>query len=463
MTWDKVYFHADDKLCVVCGEPVGPVDCWPSHNQFVCDKPECVAEVKTRRTWQFIDRNVQKCTAPECTNFVPEGLYSPKTTKFACSIKCHQRLHSNGGKTEHTCANPNCGVKFYRRPKPAFKNQFHSRTCFGDYLINKALKRAGQYMPLAKEYLGWAAIRYRSLTGVRCALGQLLEFLNAEGISSIEDVTPAVITKFQASSGWKTGRPLGLLSTFFNWAIVMGHRKSPNPIIPRIHRIPRKRPLPRPYSQEEVNLIWALLAERGNARARAIIALAFESGARIGEIANARLQDLDLEKQRLFIRLPNKTMTERWAFFHDQTIRYMKEWLAERDPNCGHDFLFHNSHGQPCTKYALFYEFERIMCRVVDGKRVNDIGFDKWSFHRCRHTFGTNLARNGADMATIMAAGGWTTASAMTGYTKIDDEMMRRGYTETMTRIAEQQEPESVEVSFDDLVRSIGNDQNASL
>ena len=44
----------------------------------------------------------------------------------------------------------------------------------------------------------------------------------------------------------------------------------------------------------------------------------------------------------------------------------------------------------------------------------------------------TNLGRAGADVATVMAAGGWKTCEAMFNDVRVDQEQARRGYAEAM-------------------------------
>jgi integrase/recombinase XerC len=122
---------------------------------------------------------------------------------------------------------------------------------------------------------------------------------------------------------------------FFKWVISVDLRKGGNPVIGMIHHASKKKRLPRPYSRQELTTVWTLLNERGNARLRFAAAVAEESGLRISEICRPRLEDFDLAGQRIFVRLPNKTMTERWAFFSSKTVHFFHEWMAERDPTTG--------------------------------------------------------------------------------------------------------------------------------
>jgi site-specific recombinase XerD len=160
--------------------------------------------------------------------------------------------------------------------------------------------------------------------------------------------------------------------------------------------------------------------------------VAEESGLRISEICRLQLEDIDLASQRLFVRLPNKTMTERWAFFSSKTVHFFHEWMAERDPKTGHNHVITNMIGGPASPQSLHDEFRRTLCKTYHGQTIHEIGLDKWSTHRLRHTMASNLASAGADLATVMAAGGWVTTDSMAGYVEIPVERVRRGYEEAM-------------------------------
>ncbi len=167
---------------------------------------------------------------------------------------------------------------------------------------------------------------------------------------------------------------------------------------------------------------------------RAALAIGQDSGLRLGEICNLRLQDVDLDSMRLFVRLPNKTDTERWAFFTDRAARYIAEWLNNSEPTCDHDHLLHNRYGNPPRQALMHDTFCRVFCKVHGGKGIHDEGMEKWSTHRLRHTMASNLASGGASVSTIMQAGGWKSPSAMLNYTQPDPELARRGYFEAMAK-----------------------------
>ncbi|PSH02814.1 MAG: hypothetical protein CXZ00_15565 [Acidobacteria bacterium] len=139
------------------------------------------------------------------------------------------------------------------------------------------------------------------------------------------------------------------------------------------------------------------------------LAIGEETGLRLGEVCNLRVQDINLEMQTVLVGLPNKTMRERTALFHEKTRKYFEAWMAERDPNCGHDFLLHNNRGGRCTQTTIHLEFRRVLCiwERTGKTKANDTGLDTFNFHRLRHTMASRLVNGGADAAAIMSQGGW--------------------------------------------------------
>jgi integrase len=180
--------------------------------------------------------------------------------------------------------------------------------------------------------------------------------------------------------------------------------------------------------------IWQLLYERGTNKECLMISLGEETGLRGGEVANIRVQDIDLVKQTVFVRLPNKAMVERTALFGEKTKKYLEAWMAERNPNCGHDYLLHNSRGNPMKQSTFILVLRRVLCIWErEGKiKANETGLASFSFHRLRHTMASRMVRGGADCAAIMSQGGWATSEAMMGYAQPDPDRARRSYNAAM-------------------------------
>lgn len=387
-----------------------------------------------------VGTNEKPCQKPDCPNFARGGVYSSRQKYFFCSDE-HRKWWFRGH-TWGKCAW--CGKAIrVRTDNPKITNHFcnptHNHLFRSEHIIRA---RAGGFMPVLKEYLeSYCKIHYRRMYGPRNALSYFFLFLNEEGTTNLDQVIPKTITRFlvwESERGIKNENYLSYVSTFFDWLIAEDRRTHANPVVPRIHKTKRPKHLPRPYSDRELEEIWRLLIERGNARLWLVMALAEETGLRVSEICRLRLRDVDVLKQMVFVTTPNKTDRERKAFFHEKTVQYLQVWMQDRNPNCGHQLLLHNQYGNPCSQNALQLEFRRAVCIWErQGKnpiRANETGLDTVKLHRLRHVMATRMAAGGANASAIMAQGGWVTASAMFGYAEINPAQAARSYNEAMER-----------------------------
>jgi integrase/recombinase XerC len=434
-----------ERQCPICNDPLPAHTTWPGARYRFCGREGCAAGLKMLKTGKFVEADSEPCGASGCSNFIPRGRYERKLVFVACSAECYKRRALDGS-IRLTCG-CGCGSEVRRASNSREGRSgrvFLSREHCNEYRRNTHLNETcGVLRPIMDEYLqGFAAFHYRNVKFVRGSLPRFFLFLNEQGIQSLEDVTPRTISDFIS---WiaATGRKLSTsdistISVFFKWATTIGLRQSGNPVVGIIHYPTKKKRLPRPYSKQELEIIWGLLDQRGNARLRFAAAVGEESGLRISEICRLRLQDVDLTGQRLFVRLPNKTMRERWAFFSTKTARFFKEWMVERDPNTGHNHVITSITGGIPSAPSLHEEFQRVLCRTYKGQTIHEVGLEKWSTHRLRHTMASNLAAAGADIATMMGTGGWIDVESMAGYVEIPEERARRGYEDAMRRAREE-------------------------
>jgi integrase len=312
--------------------------------------------------------------------------------------------------------------------------------------------QCGQFAPIFTEYLeGWAAGNYRNLKPIRSSLIAFGMFLVDAKIPTLGAVTPRVITEYLAW-GRRVGRlqvprTISTISMFFNWMIVEERREASNPVVSKMHspREPRRRP--RPLSAQEESLAWEILDSRGTNLHRLVFAIGIEAGLRIGEIVNLRLSDIDTKRQAIFVRIPNKTMRERWTFFHEKTLEHLDPWLQERSEDCDHDFLFHNVWNRPLLTATLALQLSELFCDPKQEKR-----FEKWSTHRLRHSMATSLANAGGKISTISALGGWSNLSSMLGYIEPDLDAARAGYLEAVEISKQKIVDEASTLSMDDFV-----------
>lgn len=434
--------YADgERSCPICLDPLTAHQTWPGAKYRFCGNLACTEKVRALSKGRYVEANTIRCEAPDCGSYIPEGRYDQRMVFIACSAQCY-RKRALKGSIVLTCAL--CGIQFLRPSRRKGDLVFCSPKHWGEYVTDRQLEKCcGSHRELVSEFLDkYVAMREMNVPSMRKGITPFFEFLNESGMNSLEAIKPATISDYlvwaEKSGRRNAGHDLTCVSTFFTWMIMEGRRIAANPVIPRYHYPRKKQRQPRPYEADQLAMMWNLLRDRGNARLRLAAAIAEEGGLRDGEIRRLRLQDVDMIQQRLFVRLPTKTKRERYAFFSHKTREYMDAWMQERDPNCGHDFLLYNSVGNPYRGHTLAQEFKRTLCKSYQGKTIHEIGFDKWSIHRLRHTMATKLVSGGATAATVAAQGGWLSFDSMAGYAQVDPEIARRSYNEAMKNVAEQ-------------------------
>lgn len=446
MTKDELMpkFAAGERSCPICGSPLPAHQTWPGARYRFCGKPECRVHVIALGWGRYIRPNEHKCEGENCGHFVHEGRYTLKPRYLMCSPECWY-ARSVKGNLVLKCG-CGCGEDVLRPSKRTtltglvFVSHKHSGRYFSEKHLNAY---CGEFREIVDEYLnGFARLHYHDVPTVRKGIYPFFLFLSEQGLKSLEDVTPKTVSSYlewAEKSGRKSAaHHLSVVSTFFAWMIAQCRRKAANPVVGLIHYEPMKHRLPRPYGKAELDLIWQLLKERGNPKLRLAAAIAEEAGLRNREICRLQVADVAMMEQRIFVGLPTKNSRERVAFFSHKTKQYCEEWMRERDPGCGHNLLIYNSQGNPYLGKTLADDFKRVVCKEFEGKKINDVGLDKWSIHRLRHTMASNLVSAGADAATVMAAGGWLSFECMSGYAQVEPGVARRGYEEAMLRAQQQ-------------------------
>jgi hypothetical protein len=76
-------------------------------------------------------------------------------------------------------------------------------------------------------------------------------------------------------------------------------------------------------------------------------------------------------------------MRERYAFFSEKTVRYWKEWMAVRDPQCTHDHILHSKRLRLCNPHELSREFAAQSKAIQVGGRGSRVALRNAGL-RCR-------------------------------------------------------------------------------
>lgn len=197
----------------------------------------------------------------------------------------------------------------------------------------------------------------------------------------------------------------------------------------RILGVPFKRARARPVEYLAYEELTAVLGtiDRATAAGRrdyALLATMFNTGARVQEILDLRISDLQL--QRPFqVRLVGKGRKERLCPLWPQTAQVLGEWLEERrvDPR-SEERLFLNHRREPLTRFGVRYLLAKYGTRAqtaaasLAGKRLHP--------HTLRHSTAAHLLKAGVDLSTISHWLGHASLTTTHRYATVDLDQKRQ-------------------------------------
>jgi integrase/recombinase XerD len=155
---------------------------------------------------------------------------------------------------------------------------------------------------------------------------------------------------------------------------------------------------------------------------RALFYLLWQSGMRLGEVEELRLEDLDLAGRKLIVR-QSKGLKDRTVFMTDAAVHAVRDYLDMRGPGpTDHIFLYRN---QPLCK-----DLARSRIRAA-GERTGV----KAHPHRLRHTAATQLLNAGCRITSIQKFLGHKDIGSTMTYARVHDHTVANDYYRAMEQV----------------------------
>jgi site-specific recombinase XerD len=151
-----------------------------------------------------------------------------------------------------------------------------------------------------------------------------------------------------------------------------------------------------------------------------IVLFLLDSGPRVGEVANARLPDLNLETRQ--IRIVGKGDKERIVPFGTRTGKAFLNYIRLHRPTPlvpENEHLFLSMDGMPMTRHSL----ESMLSRL---KRSS--GVDRLHEHLFRHTFAVKYLMNGGDLVTLQRILGHESLQVTKRYLSLSNAQVQLRY-----------------------------------
>lgn len=171
-----------------------------------------------------------------------------------------------------------------------------------------------------------------------------------------------------------------------------------------LHRPRKARSLPKVLSKQQVS---ALLHQPKNLKHRALIAMLYAGGLRIGECLSLKLHDIDSNRMVIRIRQA-KGNKDRLVPLSPQFLLQLRAYYKAYKPN---EFLFEGPTGKA-------YSAESVRAIITRAAKQCEISI-RVTPHMLRHSFATHLLEAGTDIRVIQAILGHASIKTTTIYTHV--------------------------------------------
>jgi integrase/recombinase XerD len=287
-----------------------------------------------------------------------------------------------------------------------------------------------------------------TMTAYSRYLRTFLDYLRENNITDLKQVTRDILTAYQVklmemkAKGENTLATVSIkiraLKRFFEYLESSNHIL----INPAEHiKEPKKETrLPRAVlTEDEARKILEApnLSTMTGIRDRTIMEVFYSTGIRLAELMNITVYDCDLHGGML--RVKGKFSKDRVVPLGKHAVRFLKEYITRVRPchtknNKAIRNLFVNQTGQPLASQTIQQQVRNYAKKAGIKKHVTP--------HVFRHTFATQLVKNGADIRAVQKMLGHSRLSVTHIYTRVAGVDVKKTHRESHPREKDKAERE---------------------
>ena len=175
----------------------------------------------------------------------------------------------------------------------------------------------------------------------------------------------------------------------------------------------KKRRLPKILSEEELNVFFDAC---DNYMYKTIFMMIYGSGLRISEATDIRVEDIDSNNMRLFVR-NGKGERERYTVLPKASLEMLRKCYKMYRPNHPEGYMFLNREGNPLKVERLRVYFRRY-------RREAGIS-EEFIVHSLRHSFATKLVEEGVPLVQVKELLGHSCIRSTMTYVHVATNMQR--------------------------------------
>jgi len=248
-------------------------------------------------------------------------------------------------------------------------------------------------------------------------INQFHDFLHLQfEINNLDEVDDKIIRSWMVYLSDKKlsprsiNRKLSSLKSIYKFAIKTGLIEN-NPAI-NINGPKTEKRLPSYVKEKEMHSLFEKIEFKNSFsgyRDKLILDLFYQTGIRLSEMRNLKVQNVDFSKKML--KVLGKRNKERLIPLHIQSLELILNYIQLRSKivNNDHAYLILNNKGEQAGKKFVYRCVNSYLSKVTDSS--------KKSPHVIRHTFATHMLNRGADLNTIKEILGHANLAATQVYT----------------------------------------------
>lgn len=261
---------------------------------------------------------------------------------------------------------------------------------------------------------------------------QLLIFLKSRGISKASELNLDIFRDFLKSldgHNYSNRTIIRKYSSFMNFFRFLEINEYIDFPLTQAINPPRKRQ--RFYSfmsvGETEKLFGSLKTEKDSEiRDRAIIELFYATGARISEVENLKISDIDLRSNEMMVT--GKGRKQRLVYLNQAAVFWISRYLKVRSkmvyPGCsGYKdsvYLFLNRFGKKISSRSIRNIVKKCVKKAIIGKNITP--------HSIRHSFATHLLQEGAGIREVQELLGHEDITTTQIYSHLNIKKLKKDY-----------------------------------
>lgn len=214
---------------------------------------------------------------------------------------------------------------------------------------------------------------------------------------------------------------LTVFNSFYKYLVFMDKIKN-NPC-DGIKSPKLEKKLPTYLTNEEIAKLFNIrLTKPVDYRNKAILEVMYATGARISEVINLELNQIDFEE--CIIRVVGKGKKERIIPLDDVAIEALDNYINNYRPflikNETCNYVFLNKNGEKISRQMIFKILKNLANKAGITKEISP--------HTLRHSFASNLLNNGADLRVIQELLGHENLETTEIYSHLQNKKIKDDY-----------------------------------